>query len=51
MAERPKKCAHPPCGCHVSPGDTYCGPYCESAKDRPEISCGCEHDGCAGKAL
>ncbi len=50
MAEG-KKCAHPPCSCAVASGQTYCGPYCEGAKDRPEVSCACEHPSCAGKAL
>jgi hypothetical protein len=51
MAESNKTCAHPPCSCPVSSGEKYCGPYCESAKDRSEVSCPCEHPSCSGKAL
>ncbi len=48
MKTEPKKCAHPPCSCTVQEGD-YCSPYCESAKGRVEINCGCEHAGCKGR--
>jgi len=44
-----KKCAHTGCTCTVTDGK-YCSPYCESAKGRTEISCGCEHADCGGRA-
>ena len=50
MSKETKKCAHPPCSCTVSDGSKYCSPYCESARDRTEINCGCEHQGCKGRA-
>jgi hypothetical protein len=49
MSAKSEKCEHPPCSCTPSAGSKYCSPYCESAKDRAEINCGCEHPGCAGR--
>jgi hypothetical protein len=43
------KCAHPECSCPPAKDSKYCSPYCEGAKDTPEIACGCEHSSCAGK--
>ncbi len=45
-----EKCAHAGCSCLAGNDSKYCSPYCESAKDKTEIACGCEHPGCAGKA-
>src|SRR5438270_11727746 len=40
-------CAHPACNCPVPQGEKYCSTYCEDAADTIEISCNCEHAGCA----
>jgi hypothetical protein len=40
-------CAHPACRCPVPEGKKYCSQYCEDAGDEMEISCDCEHPGCA----
>ena len=45
-----KNCAHQNCSCVASADSKYCSAYCESAKDKTEIACGCEHAGCAGKS-
>jgi hypothetical protein len=45
-----EKCAHAICSCMAASDSKYCSPYCESAKDKTEIACGCEHPHCAGKA-
>jgi hypothetical protein len=45
-----EKCAHPNCSCIAEADSKYCSGYCEAAKDKSEISCGCEHTQCAGKA-
>lgn len=47
--EHQHKCAHPACAC-ITSGDKYCGTYCELAKDRTEIACNCQHQGCATEA-
>ena len=44
-----EKCAHAGCSCLASSDSKYCSAYCESAKGKTEIACGCEHPGCAGK--
>lgn len=51
MADTENKCEHTACSCQAAPNSKYCSPYCESAKGRSEISCGCGHEGCASKAL
>jgi hypothetical protein len=33
------KCAHPACSCAAEEGSRYCGPYCEGARDKIELSC------------
>ena len=40
-------CAHPSCSCPVPKGEKYCSTYCHDAADTMEISCNCEHAGCA----
>jgi len=48
MAEKEKGvCAHPPCTSAVPEGEKYCSPYCEDAGELLELSCNCEHAGCA----
>jgi len=48
MPEKRKgMCAHPACNCPVPEGEKYCSAYCEDAADTVEISCNCEHPGCA----
>jgi len=48
MSENPQeKCAHPACNCPVPEGEKYCSTYCKAAADTTEISCNCEHRGCA----
>jgi hypothetical protein len=47
MADQKKKCAHPSCSCSVPADRKYCSQYCEDAKDTLELSCNCEHPGCA----
>jgi hypothetical protein len=48
MPEKRKgMCAHPACQCPVEEGEKYCSQYCEDAADTTEISCNCEHAGCA----
>jgi|GraSoiStandDraft_41_1057321.scaffolds.fasta_scaffold2604856_1 hypothetical protein len=48
MPEKPEGiCAHPACICPVPEGEKYCSPYCEDAGNITEISCNCEHAGCA----
>lgn len=42
-----KKCAHPSCKCPAPQDSKYCSAYCEDAKGTTEISCNCEHPGCA----
>lgn len=51
MPDQQNKCAHTACTCQAAAGSKYCSPYCESAKDRSEISCGCGHEACGSKAL
>jgi hypothetical protein len=43
----PKKCAHPACRCTVAADKKYCSQQCEDAGGEVEISCDCEHPGCA----
>jgi hypothetical protein len=51
MKEQSKdQCAHPTCNCKAASDSKYCSGYCEAAKDKTEISCGCEHANCGGKA-
>ena len=39
-----KVCAHMPCRCLVSEGQTYCGESCEDAgSEDVEIACECDH--------
>jgi hypothetical protein len=45
-----EKCAHPSCSCRAGADSKYCSPYCEAAKDKTEIACGCEHAGCLGES-
>jgi hypothetical protein len=40
-------CQHPACNCPVPEGETYCSTYCEDAGDIEELSCNCQHAGCA----
>jgi hypothetical protein len=42
-----EKCAHDNCICTPPADSKYCSPYCESARDTEEISCGCGHSQCA----
>jgi len=51
MADEKKKCAHPACSCMVGHDSKYCSTYCEDAKGTMEISCNCEHPGCALTAV
>jgi hypothetical protein len=46
MADQPKKCAHPGCGCQAAPGSKYCSEYCQKAPET-ELRCGCHHAACA----
>jgi hypothetical protein len=48
MEKAKGQCAHPNCSCSAASGSKYCSPYCESAKNRDEISCDCGHRGCKG---
>lgn len=45
--EKKDKCAHPACQCIARAGSKYCSQYCEDAGDIVELSCNCEHQGCA----
>jgi hypothetical protein len=46
---KPEKCAHEGCSCQAGADSKYCSAYCESARDKTEIACGCEHSQCSGK--
>jgi hypothetical protein len=46
---KPEKCAHEGCSCRAGADSKYCSAYCESARDKTEIACGCEHSQCSGK--
>ena len=41
-----QQCAHAACGCAVSDAK-YCSSHCETAGDGLDITCGCQHSGCA----
>lgn len=45
-----KKCAHPPCNCIAPEDDKYCSQYCKDAGETLELSCNCNHAGCALEA-
>jgi hypothetical protein len=45
----PAKCAHEGCSCQAGADSKYGSAYCESARDKTEIACGCEHSQCPGK--
>jgi hypothetical protein len=45
-----QKCAHVACGCAVAPGARHCSSYCEGAGDHLDITCQCEHAGCAASS-
>jgi len=45
-----KKCAHPTCNCTAPENDKYCSQYCKDAGDTLELSCNCNHAGCALEA-
>ena len=48
MADKIKgMCEHPACQCMAPEGEKYCSTYCHDAGDTTEISCNCEHPGCA----
>lgn len=49
MAEL-KKCAHPTCNCIAPEGEKYCSQYCQDAGGTLELSCNCNHPGCALEA-
>jgi hypothetical protein len=46
MANTPKKCANPACGCIPPEKQKYCSAHCEGIGDKTEIMCTCGHDGC-----
>ena len=46
QAKTQDKCAHPACNCAPEKGGKYCGPYCEGARDKIELSCNCVHAAC-----
>jgi hypothetical protein len=43
-----KKCAHPPCSCHVQGDSDYCSAQCAAMEKTPDIACECHHSGCKG---
>lgn len=44
-----KECAHPPCTCEVSKGESYCSDHCrEQGGTAPSSSCDCGHAACEG---
>ena len=45
--KREGMCAHPACNCMAPKGEKYCSAYCEDAANLTELSCNCEHRGCA----
>ena len=47
VTEKKDKCAHPACNCVPRDGGKYCSQYCEDAGSIIELSCNCEHAGCA----
>ena len=49
QSEEITKCAYENCSCPAGTNSNYCSPYCETAKDTAEITCGCEHSECAGR--
>jgi len=51
MTKESKKCAHPACSCVAPEGKKFCSAPCESAKNMIELSCQCDHPGCAGGQL
>jgi len=47
MHEDLRKCEHPACHCVVEHGAKYCSQYCKDAGGTIELSCNCQHAGCA----
>jgi len=45
IMSEPKKCAHESCHCQTT--ETYCSEVCKDSKGVIDITCQCEHPGCA----
>jgi hypothetical protein len=51
MSTDVKKCAMKNCLCTPPPGQKFCSPYCETAKDEVTLECDCGHPACAKQKL
>jgi hypothetical protein len=48
MADEPKTCKNPPCGCAPTEDSDYCSTGCEGTGNTIQLDCDCGHATCTG---